>query len=82
MDDALGETRYLCIVGHIDHGDAPLIVEPLENVYDLQAGLAIEVPGGFISQDNGRVIDQRPGNGYPLLLTAGELVGLMVNPLS
>jgi hypothetical protein len=34
----------------------------------------VEVAGGFVGEQHGRVIDDRPGDGHALLLTAGELV--------
>ena len=30
--------------------------------------IAHEVSGGFVSEDNGGIVDQRPGNCYPLAL--------------
>jgi hypothetical protein len=30
--------------------------------------MGIQIAGGLVSQQNGGVIDQRPGDGHPLLL--------------
>jgi hypothetical protein len=38
--------------------------------------------GGFVGQQQGGAVDDRPGDGHPLLLAAGELVGFVVQPLA
>ena len=37
------------------------------------AGLAVQVAGGFVRQDQQGMVDERPGHGGTLLLTAGDL---------
>ena len=56
----------------------PLIVEFLEHAHDLDAGLAVEVAGRFVGQQEGRLVDQGAGDGHALLLAAGKLVGMVV----
>ena len=51
---------------------------PAEEVEDLLAGLGVQVAGGLVGQQQGRVVDQGPGDGHPLLLAAGELGRLVV----
>ena len=65
-------------VGHQDDG-VSLGVELIEQIHDLFAGLRIQVPGGLVGEDDGRVIDQGSGDGHALALSAGELVGLVVH---
>ena len=43
---------------------------------DAFAGIFVEVAGRFIGQDEQRVMDQRAGNGDPLLFAAAQLVGI------
>ena len=46
-----------------------------KNIHNLETCLAVEIAGGFIAEQNLRVIDQCPGNCDPLLLTPGKLIG-------
>ena len=38
--------------------------------------MAVQVAGGLVSQDDSGLGDQRPGDGHPLLLAAGEVAGI------
>ena len=53
-------------------------VEEIEQRDDFRAVFAVQIAGGFVCQDDGRVVDQRSANGNPLLLAAGKLIGQMV----
>ena len=55
-----------------------MLVEPLENVHDLETGAAIEVAGRLIGEDDFRIVDERTGDRHPLLLAAGKLARMMV----
>ena len=68
--------RQLRVVGH--HDDQPILGDLLEQVHDLDRSLAVQSAGGLVGQEDLRVVDQGPGNGHPLHLAAGELVGLFV----
>ena len=61
-----------------DHDHQTVFGHFLEQLHDLHTGLAVQRAGGLIRQDDVRVVDQGPGDGYPLHLTAGKLVGLFV----
>ncbi len=56
--------------GHEDR-DANF-VELLQDVENLPGVVGIEVPGGFIGEENGRSGDDRTGNADPLLFSTGE----------
>ena len=43
---------------------------------NLLAGFRVEIPRGLIGEDEGRLLDNRPGDSYALLLAAGKLVGI------
>jgi len=54
-----------------------VLVKPLEQRHDFVAGGGVQVAGGFVGQQDGRVIDQRASDRDALPLAAGELVGFM-----
>ena len=63
-------------MGHDD--DCPsLAVEVLEHVHDLAAGLRIKVAGRLITEQDGRVVHECPGNSDPLLLASREFRGFV-----
>src|SRR5262245_20395237 len=54
----------------------------LKQPHDLSARARVEVAGGFVSQQELRPGDQRAGDRYPLLLTAGHLIGMMLQTIT
>ena len=50
-----------------------------EELEDLVARLAVEVAGGLVGQQQRRPLDQGPGDGHPLALAAGHLVGAVAH---
>ena len=66
---------------HQQDRQAVVGVEPLENVDHLQAGVRVEIPGGFVGEQQQRIVDQRARNGDPLLLPARQLGGRMPEPI-
>src|SRR4051812_38704545 len=61
-DDAtrvLGDVRF---VRHHDHR-LPLVGEALEHPHDLLGGRGVEVAGGLVGEEDGRVVDERAGDG-------------------
>ena len=70
----LGQLR---VVG--DHDDQPVLCHLLEQLHDLHGGLAVQRAGGLVGQQDVRVVDEGPGDGHPLHLAAGHLVGLFVH---
>jgi hypothetical protein len=59
-----------------------LVVQLMQQLQDLLAGPGIQVARGLVGQDDGRVVDQCPGDGHPLLLSARQLVGPVMHPLA
>ena len=62
------------LVGHHDDGDVELPVDFLQQIQDGFHGIWIQGTGGFITEQDGGLGDQGPGNPYPLFLSPGELV--------
>ena len=54
----------------------------MQNIQNLLAGLGVQVASGLVSQHDRRVVDQRPGDGHPLLLPARKLGGAVVHPVA
>jgi len=54
-DDALGLLGYFHLVGNQHHGDT-FLVKVTEDRDNLFSGDAVEVAGGFIGQDQGRLV--------------------------
>ena len=65
------------LVGDHDDGCSPA-VQPVKKIHDLDAGSGVEVARRLVGQEDCRPVDHGPGNGYPLLLSAGELAGSVV----
>ena len=80
-DDALGAGGDFIAVGDEDDGFA-VGVEFVEEVEDFEAGLGIEVAGGFVGEDEERVVDEGAGDGDALLLAAGELLGTVIEAMA
>ena len=74
-DDAVGHLGDFLIVGNHHHGLGELLTRHLHEPQHILAGFAVQVAGGLVSQKNGGLGGQGPGDGHPLLLAAGELVG-------
>ena len=69
-------TLFAYLVGDDDHRDPQLLVQFLQKREDGIGGGGVQRGGGFVAEKHLRVRGQRPGDGYPLLLTAGELGGI------
>ena len=64
------------LVGDDHHGDPKLLVQVLQQGQDGGGGGGIQGGGGFVTQQDLGVRGQGPGDGHPLLLSAGELGGI------
>ena len=60
-------------MGDVDGGDAEFLLHPLQLVAQLHPELGVQVTQRLVHADDGGAGDQRPGNGDPLLLSAGKL---------
>jgi YfiH family protein len=63
------------VVGGEDDGRT-LVVDVAEQAEKLGGKIGVEVPGGLVGENQPRLIDQCPGDGDPLLLAAGEGLGI------
>ena len=81
VDLPVGGRGDLGVVG--DEDDRPAGgVELVEEAHDVRAGVAVEVAGRLVGQDERRLRDERPGDRDPLLLAAGQLGRLVVEPVA
>ena len=72
--DGVGHRHgLLLVVGDVHERDADLGLDPLELDLHLPAQLEVERAERLVEQQHLRPVDQRPGQGDPLLLPAGEL---------
>ena len=79
-DHALGLLGDVGLVGD-QHDRAAFLVEAREDPQHLLGGARVEVAGRLVGEDHRRVGDERARDGDALLLAAGELGGLVVEPL-
>ena len=63
-----------------NNGDLFFPVKFSKHVHDLNTGLGIQVSRGFISKEDGRIVDESPRDRHALLLSAGKLGGMMFHP--
>ena len=63
------------VVGHDDHRVA-LFLKPIEKPDDLRAGAGVQVAGGFVGQDDRRIVGQGSRYGDPMTFAPGKLGGL------
>lgn len=69
VDHARCVSGCVYIVGD-HHGGLPFSVQIAEKVKDLSAGGLVEIPGGLVGEEDGRLVDDRPGDGdAPLFAT-------------
>ena len=63
-------------MGYKNGGDPRLLLDPANLLPGLEPQPGIQIGKGLVQQQDLRHLHKRPGNGHPLLLTAGKLVGL------
>ena len=66
------EVGQLFLVG--DQDDQPFLRDGLDDVHDLQSIAAVQVSRRLVGDDDGRVLDDGPGDADSLPLTAGQHV--------
>ena len=67
-------------MGHHDHGGAA-VGQLADDPQHLAGKLRIQGGGGLVEAQHVRLHAQSPGDGHPLLLAAGELVGIVPRPV-
>jgi hypothetical protein len=72
-DHAVGAGDDVEIVRHHDDSQPAVAVQVAEEAEDFQAGGRVQIAGGFIGEQNARLVDESAGDGGALHLTAGEL---------
>ncbi len=79
-DDSMGVKCDVVFVGN-EYDGVALLVQPLEQPHDFVAGRCIEVSGRFVSEQDGRIVDERTSDRDTLALTTGTLVRLVIHAL-
>ena len=69
--DTVGPVAHFPGMSHQHEGLSVGAVQPGHQVDDFTCGLAIQIPGGLVGPDNGRLIHQGAGYGHPLALSSG-----------
>src|SRR5579864_4747879 len=80
-DDPRSVLGDLRLVRNEDDRDAALLFEPLENVHHFDAGPAVEIARRLVREKNRGIVQERARDGDPLLLTARQLVGMVLGPV-
>jgi hypothetical protein len=73
--NAVGMARQIGTVGDQDQGLAEPAYQLVQQFRHPVAGGRIQVAGGFVGQNQVRLVNQGAGHGDPLLLPAGQRVG-------
>ena len=68
------------LVGDDDHGGV-LVGKVADDPQHLTGQFGVQRAGGLVEAQDVRLHSQCPCDGYPLLLTTGQLVGVVVHPL-
>ena len=68
-------------MGDEDGGDAGFLLNAADFFPGLQTKTGIEVGKRLVEEEDLRFLDEGPGDGDPLLLTARELIGLTLQIL-
>ena len=77
-DDPVGHLAGKAhLMGDHQHGDAG-VCQLLHQLQHLAHHLGVKGAGGLVEQDHVRVHSQRAGDGYALLLTTGQALGVDV----
>ncbi len=81
-DDPVGVGCGTGVVGDHDDGLAQVVDGLAHEVEDLAARRGVEVAGGLVGEDDVGPAGQGPGDGDPLLLTARQLAGLVLEAVA
>ena len=81
-DDPRAVLSDVLLVGDEQHRDAALDVQPLKDPHYFDAGARVEVAGRLVGEQDRRPGDERARDRHALLLTAGQLVRVVIGPLA
>ena len=73
LDRAVGGLAHQVEVVRRHHDDGAAGVDVAEELEHAAGGALVEVAGRLVGHEDRGVVHQRPGDGHPLLLAAGEL---------
>ncbi len=73
--------RQVKVVRHQYGGEAMACVQALDQVEDTTGGGLVQIAGGFVGQEQPRVVDQRAGQRHALLFATGEFAGPVVGAI-
>ncbi len=73
-----GKGGNVRLVSDHDYGNSQLLIEALKNSHNFLAGFRIEIACGLVGQKDGRLVDQSPGSGHPLLFPSGKLARMVM----
>ena len=73
VEDAVGDVEDAVVVGAQEHRASFAFREIAEQVDDVAPGLAVERRGRLVGEDDARTAGERPRDGDPLFLAAGQL---------
>ena len=77
----IGFVSHTTLMGYYHDGHSLVLVQLLEQLHHLDGGLGVEGTRRLVGQDNLGLGNQRSGNGHTLLLSTGELVGIVLSPI-
>ena len=80
-DVAAAVLGYFGIVCHEDDSTS-FGMQLLEQYQNLERGTGVQITRGFVCQDNRGIVHQGAGDGYALHLSAGHLIGLMLQSVA
>ena len=78
LDGPRAALRHRLVVRDHQHRRSQPVVQIVDQLQDLRAGLRIQIAGGLIGQQNRRINAQRACDRHALALAAGEFVGQVI----
>src|SRR6516162_4877605 len=70
------------VVRHHNNGLLEIAVQAAKDVEDFFRGMRIQVPSGFVGYYQGGIANDSPGDRHALLLTSGELTGVVADAVA
>ena len=81
-DGSIACSSKLRVMGHQQNRPMILLIQFMQKRHQLFTGFFIQVSRRFIAKQHLGIVDERPGNGNPLLLSAGKLSRIMLEPIN